>query len=243
MKNDNPPLLMAVPRGDNSLSAQERDILYGQLRTVQRGCDVVIFPIPVDIFQLVGGKWEPLVGLQEPEYLDDNNILSPICEKHGDYEVTYWRYSRRVGDYWEHLDIPKPLRVPNISMSEHACFTCDSIAVFVDGKEVTEPCEHRKEAARRRAEMADKDEVVEGQIGQETGLVLTELVHIDDDNFDRFIDVAEGISELTTHDQHGKGYRYVDSGRRTHNGIRLFCLADDFKPKTWRDRAITEPLL
>jgi len=33
-----------------------------------------------------------------------------------------------------------------IVMSEHVCFYCDKIAICVDGKEVTEPCEHRKAA-------------------------------------------------------------------------------------------------
>lgn len=49
-----------------------------------------------------------------------------------------------------------------------------------------------------------------------------ELIYIDDENFDRFIDVPRGASEVVTADQHGRDYRYIDSGKRTERGLRLF---------------------
>jgi hypothetical protein len=41
-----------------------------------------------------------------------------------------------------------------MTISEHACFDCDKIVYFINGKEIGEPCEHRKAAkAMREAEL------------------------------------------------------------------------------------------
>ena len=59
------------------------------------------------------------------------------------------------------------LSTQNITISEHACFYCNKIKITMDGKEITEPCEHRKEWGRVAAETAGQIEFVEGQIGVE----------------------------------------------------------------------------
>jgi hypothetical protein len=107
MSEKNSLKLMVLPK-DNALSSDEYMQIRGQLENVLQGCDVAIMPVPVHLFQLVDGRWEPLVGVLEPEYLDDDNILTPIHEKAGDYEVTYWQHSRRVGDHWEVVEREPP---------------------------------------------------------------------------------------------------------------------------------------
>ena len=38
-----------------------------------------------------------------------------------------------------------------IGIFEHACFHCDKIAIFVNRKEVTQPCEHQKARMEKQA--------------------------------------------------------------------------------------------
>lgn len=97
--------LMAVPK-DGELTQEECHQLRGQLQNVRRGCDVMIFDRPIDVFQLIDGKWQTLIGLAQPHYLDDDNILSPCHEKKGDCEKTYWQHSRRTENGWENVPLP-----------------------------------------------------------------------------------------------------------------------------------------
>lgn len=53
---------------------------------------------------------------------------------------------------------------------------------------------------------------------------MREMIHIDDHNFDLFMHVDDGCKEITIA-PYGETFRYVDSGKRTERGIRMFCVA------------------
>lgn len=98
------------------------------------GCQVgtpdQLAPLPPNCSPLLGFR-QAMVGLQEPHYLDDDNILFARHEKVGDYETKYWQRLRRTENGWE--DVPKA----EVVEDDNSYDKLDAILAEANGTEET----------------------------------------------------------------------------------------------------------